>query len=67
MFRAFLASDEPAERLVERLVEFGCLVEQKGNRLLAIDCADEDSASVVSGYLAKLEEAGRLEFEAGRT
>lgn len=51
--------------LVQRLEEFGALVERSSESMIAIDTENEQMAKDVSGWLSRLEQDGHIQYETG--
>ncbi len=67
VFRAWIHSEHKSflSTLVNRLEDFGALVELSSNRLVAIDTETEQMAKDVSGWLSQLELRGHIQYETG--
>jgi len=68
-FRAWFkgATELARNGVVKDLNQRGCLLEWHSNNLLGIDATSKSVAQVVANLLAEHEQAGRLQYEAGRT
>lgn len=67
-FRAWFGNSfYPRDEIAGELRAKGALLEWSSRDLLAIDAADSEQAKLIAGCLATQEDAGRLEYETGRT
>jgi hypothetical protein len=67
VFRIWLGDSQPQSDLVAELHGLGALTEWSSPKLLAIDAANDDVASVVSRWLTEQQQRSRFVYEAGTT
>lgn len=68
VFRAWFGdSFYPRDKVAEKLISLGALLEWSSVNLLAVDATDEAHAQEVADFLYARQQAGQLLYETGRS